>query len=114
MNESLNRTSFLAMMKSMNSASQGMASDGSMSKISCHELAFHHGRLLQLGYQTTIWDAYVKDDQLFIYDSLYRTEFQIECALIIAAEYDYIDTEYVKCLTSRGVGWVYRRDMCDV
>lgn len=93
----------------MNSASQGMASDGSMSKISCHELAFHRGRLLQLGYQTTIWDAYVKDDQLFIYDSLYRTEFQIECALIIAAEYDY-----VKCLTTQGIGWVAHNDLCDV
>ena len=98
----------------MNSASLSMASDGSMSKISCHKLAFQHGRLLQLGYNTTVWEAYVKDGELFIYDSLYRIEDQTECVLIIATEHDYIDTEYVKCLTARGVGWVYHTGLCDV
>lgn len=93
----------------MNSASHDTASDGSMSKNSSPESSLDSGRLLQLGYNTTVWDAYVKDDELFICDIIYVTTSQIECVLIIAAEHDY-----VKCLTTQGIGWVAHNDLCDV
>lgn len=102
----------------MNSASHDTASDGSMSKTSSTEPSLGSGRLLQLVYNTTVWDAYVKNDELFICDIIYVTTSQIECVLIIAAEHDYIDdyidTEYVKCLTTQGIGWVAHNDLCDV
>lgn len=93
----------------MNSASHDTASDGSMSKTSSTEPSLGSGRLLQLGYNTTVWDAYVKDDELFICDIIYVTTSQIECVLIIVAEHDY-----VKCLTTQGIGWVAHSDLCDV